>query len=78
MSFHHYDFYAQALSKIERAHARDTGDVRQMHARGLIEPDMLLRLFESIESRLYKYPAIDPRGFRAAVERTVSELRAAR
>ena len=38
IDFHHYDFYAQALSKIERAHDRDVDDVREMAARGLIEP----------------------------------------
>ena len=26
IDFHHYDFYSQALSKIERAHARDVAD----------------------------------------------------
>ena len=34
IDFHHYDFYAQALAKIERAHARDLEDVREMSARG--------------------------------------------
>jgi uncharacterized nucleotidyltransferase DUF6036 len=75
LSFHHYDFYAQALSKIERAHARDVSDVREMHARGLIDPDTLLRMFASIEPQLYRYPAIDARTFRAAVERTAATLR---
>jgi hypothetical protein len=75
LSFHHYDFYAQALSKIERAHARDVADVREMGSRGLIEPGTLARLFDSIEQQLYRYPAIDPRSFRSAVERTVAELR---
>lgn len=75
LSFHHYDFYAQALSKIERAHARDLADVRQMHTRGLIEPDTLLQMFAAIEPQLYRYPAIDPRSFRAAVERMAGSLR---
>jgi uncharacterized nucleotidyltransferase DUF6036 len=74
LSFHHYDFYAQALAKIERAHARDVQDVRAMHTRGLIETGTLLHLFASIEPDLYRYPAIDARSFRAAVERTVAEL----
>ncbi len=78
LSFHHYDFYAQALSKIERSHARDLTDVREMHARGLIEPASLLRWFDSIEPRLYRFPALDPRAFRASVERTVAALQASR
>jgi len=65
--FHHYDFYSQALSKLERRHARDLEDVRQMHARGLIDPARLREFFTAIESQLYRYPAIDPRAFRSAV-----------
>ena len=30
LSFYHYDFYSQTLSKIERFHTRDQGDVQQM------------------------------------------------
>jgi len=74
IDFHHYDFYAQALSKIERAHARDVADVREMAARGLIEPARLLRFFEQIAPGLYRYPAIDPASFRRAVEQTVRTL----
>ena len=74
LSFYHYDFYAQALSKIERAHARDVLDVREMSARRLIAAHRLLEFFASIEPELYRYPAIDPRSFRAAVERTAAEL----
>ena len=71
VSFYHYDLYAQSLAKIERSHARDVEDVREMMARGLIEPDRVLRLFEEIEPELYRYPAIDPRSFRRAVEEMV-------
>lgn len=66
--FHHYDFYSQALSKLERRHARDREDVSQMHARGLIDLARLREFFAAIEPQLYRYPAIDPRSFRAAVE----------
>jgi hypothetical protein len=66
--FHHYDFYAQALSKIERGHTHDLNDVQQMHALGLIRPDRLRELFESIKPQLYRYPAIDPGHFADAVE----------
>jgi hypothetical protein len=71
LTFLHYDFYAQALSKIERGHAVDVTDVREMLRRGLIEPAELLRHFERIEPALYRYPAIDPPSFRRAVEETV-------
>ena len=72
--FHHYDFFAQALSKLERRHTRDIEDVLQMHARGLIEPRRLLELFASIEPQLYRYPAIDPRSFRAAVQEMAERM----
>ena len=74
LSFYHYDFYAQALAKIERGHARDVVDVREMYVRHLIDPQRLIELFAAIESQLYRYPAIDPRSFRQAVERTRLEL----
>jgi Nucleotidyltransferase of unknown function (DUF6036) len=74
LSFHHYDFYAQALAKIERGHARDVVDVREMHARHLIDPARLAEFFAAIEPQLYRYPAIDPGTFRKALERTRLEL----
>lgn len=64
----HYDLYAQALAKIERGHAQDVGDVHEMLGRGLVEPRRLLELFGRIEPALYRYPALDPRSFRRAVE----------
>jgi hypothetical protein len=67
IDFHHYDFYAQALAKIERGHARDQDDVSRMLATGLVEPARLFTLFEAIEPELYRYPAIDPASFRRAV-----------
>lgn len=68
LSFHHYDFYSQALAKIERSHVQDVADVRAMIERNLIERGMLLEHFLVIEPRLYRYPAIDPPSFRRAVE----------
>jgi hypothetical protein len=70
-SFHHYDLYAQALSKIERGHDQDLEDVKAMFQRRLVEPKLLLDRFAEIEPALYRYPAIDPKTFRAAVERAV-------
>lgn len=75
IDFYHYDFYSQALAKIERGHARDIGDVREMYARGLIKPERVISMFEAIEPELYRYPAIDPKTYRKAVESTVAALR---
>lgn len=63
LSFHHYDFYAQALAKIERDHDMDRSDVRAMIDSGLVEPAKLRALFEAIEPELYRYPAIAPARF---------------
>lgn len=68
VEFFEYDFYSQALSKIERGHERDLHDVDSMARQSLIEPKRLLELFRSIESQLFRFPAIDPPSFRRAVE----------
>jgi hypothetical protein len=73
LAFYHYDFYAQALSKIQRGHAQDLSDVREMMTRGLIESEGLQTRFEQIEPSLYRYPAIDPVAFRKAVEALVGK-----
>lgn len=67
LTFHHFDLYAQALAKVERGHAQDVEDVREMLRRGLIDPAEALRYFEEIEPRLFRFPAVDPASFRAAV-----------
>ena len=71
LSFFHYDHYAQVLAKIERGHERDLADVQAMLDRGLVDRTRLKELFEAIAPQLYRFPAIDPRSFRAAVERAV-------
>jgi hypothetical protein len=72
LSFHHYDFYAQALAKIERGHARDRADVAEMLSRGLVQPARLRELFEEIAPRLERYPAIDPASFRRALDEALA------
>lgn len=68
VAFHHYDFYSQALAKLERGHPHDLEDVREMLARKLIEPARAVELFEAIEAQLYRYPALNAKPFRRAVE----------
>jgi hypothetical protein len=71
LDFHHYDFYAQALAKIERGHAQDREDVAQLLARELVEPGELRRRFAEIEPMLHRFPAIDPPSFRRAVDEAI-------
>lgn len=67
VSFHHYDFYAQALAKIERDHVRDRHDVARMLTDGLVVPARLGELFAAIEPQLIRYPAIDVATFQKRV-----------
>jgi hypothetical protein len=71
LGFHHFDLFAQALSKIERGHDQDLADVHEMLRRGLVDRAGLLAYFAAIEPNLYRYPAIDPPGFRRAVTEVV-------
>ena len=68
LAFFHFDPYAQALAKLERGHTQDMRDVRQMVQAGLVHPDRALTYFDRIEPDLYRFPAIDARGFREAVQ----------
>jgi hypothetical protein len=67
LSFHHFDPVAQALSKIERGHAQDIRDVQEMVNAGLVDPAHVRTQFDQIEPELFRFPAIDPASFRAAV-----------
>lgn len=69
VQYWHYDFYSQALSKIERNFTKDLLDVQSMIESGHVEPGRLMELFESIEPDLFRYPSIDPETFRAGVEK---------
>jgi hypothetical protein len=68
VAFKNVDFYAQALAKLERGHERDLADVTEMISRGLVDLVRLHSTFAEIEPELYRFPAIDPASFRAAVE----------
>ena len=69
LEFFHYDFYGQALSKIERFYERDEGDVRRMLDEELVQKEKLWELFCAVEPKLIRYPAIDPEKLRARVQR---------
>ncbi len=75
LTFLHYDFYAQALAKIERNLERDLLDAREMVSKGLIEPVRVLSFFSQIESDIPKYPALDARSFRRRVELFLGQTR---
>jgi hypothetical protein len=70
---YHFDFEAQALAKIERGHRQDGDDVKEMLQRGLVKADGLRALFAAIEPDLYRFPALDPRSFRRALEEALAD-----
>lgn len=72
LTFSHFDPYAQAFAKLERAHARDLEDVAAMTERGLVDPRRARSYFAEIEPELYRFPAVDPRSLRARVEAAFS------
>ena len=73
LSFYHYDFYAQALAKIERGHDNDLADVKQLIESRLVDPRRLLEFFSAIEDQIHRYPALNARTFRESVERAVRD-----
>ena len=75
LSFYHYDFYAQALAKIERGHSKDLQDVDELLANGLVEPERLLNFFSMIEDQIYNYPDLHAQSFRRAVEYVVERAK---
>ena len=74
VDYYHYDFYAQALAKLERGHELDWSDVREMGRRRLIRVERLIELYESVEPALVRYPAIDPPSFRKKVLLLAGEI----
>jgi hypothetical protein len=63
-----FDFYSQALSKLERGFDQDRADVEAMVMRGLVDPDRLRDLFDAISDQFYRFPAIDVPQLRRAVD----------
>ena len=72
LDVHDFDFYSQALSKIERGFSQDLSDVAAMLRDGLVDRGRLKELFAEIEPSLFRYPAIDAGTFRAKVDRALS------
>lgn len=73
VEFRHYDYYAQALAKVERGHGRDLADVRAMLDRGLVQGDELRRHLDAMEGRLARYPAVDPPALRRRLEALLAD-----
>jgi hypothetical protein len=68
ISFYHYDFTAQALSKLSRGFDRDLDDVQAMYKQKLFALGELRSCFEAIVPELIRYPSLDPNILRSRVE----------
>jgi hypothetical protein len=69
VDFFHFDYYSQALAKLERSHQRDLLDVQAMIDRNLIDPNRLGPLFLEIESLLIRFPSINADVFKESVDK---------
>jgi len=72
LDFFHFDPYSQVLSKIERNHPRDLVDANEMVSRKMVDPLVLEAMFLAIEPQLPRFPAIDPKCFRSALDSFLS------
>ncbi len=68
LAYRHFDLVSQTLAKLERAHRRDLDDVSAMLNGGLVDAAAVREAYDAIEGELYRFPAVDPRAFRARVE----------
>jgi len=66
---------SQALSNIERGHAKDLQDVTEMVRRKLVTAAELLAQAEAIRPRLNRYPAVDEDSFVRRVKEFVGGLK---
>lgn len=68
ISFYHYDFTAQALSKLSRGFERDLSDVQAMYEQKLFSLEELRNSFEAIAPELIRFPSLKPDVLRSRVE----------
>lgn len=76
LSFYHYDFTAQALSKLSRGYKRDISDVQAMYKQKLFSIEKLRECFKSVAPELIRFPAIDSQVLRSRVEGLINQLEA--
>ena len=73
ISFYHYDFTAQALSKLSRGYDRDIDDVRAMYKQGLFSVEDLRDCFEAIEPELIRFPSLNPQILKGRVNTFIDQ-----
>ncbi|MFQ4134981.1 DUF6036 family nucleotidyltransferase [Nodosilinea sp. PGN35] len=73
ISFYHYDFTAQALSKLSRGYDRDLNDVRAMYAQGLFSLEDLRDCLRAIEPELIRFPSLNPDTLKSRVNNFIDQ-----
>jgi hypothetical protein len=74
ISFYHYDFIAQSLSKLSRGFDRDIKDVEAMYEQGLLSLQELRDCFEAIAPNLIRFPSLNPDALRNRVENFIERF----
>lgn len=74
ISFYHYDFTAQALSKLSRGFERDFKDIQAMYKQRLFSLSGLREGFEAIVPELIRFPSLNPDVLRNRVEKFIKNL----
>lgn len=75
LSFFHYDFAMQVLSKIERGFPQDITDATALVDRGLTSIEELEERFAEIDHRLINYPSIQIEEFTARFQDFITSVR---
>ncbi len=73
ISFYHYDFTAQALSKLSRGFERDISDVQAMYEQRLFSLKDLRDCFEAIVPELVRFPSLEEDALRSSVENFIEQ-----
>ncbi len=73
ISFYHYDFTAQALSKLSRSFDRDIKDVEAMYTQKLFSLEQLRDSLEAIAPELIRFPSLNPGLLRVRVEKFIED-----
>lgn len=68
ISFYHYDFTSQAISKLSRGYNRDIDDVQAMYEQKLFSLEELRDCYNAIEPELIRYPSLNPDILKSSIE----------
>jgi len=74
ISFYHYDFTSQALSKLSRGFDRDLKDIQAMYEQSLFSLSDLRDCFAAITPELIRFPSLNPDLFRTRVENFIKHI----